>query len=119
MNIRSIASPKRLLLAVLAIALLALLACGSSATTATAEPASGGTTTGGVPTATPQPATAAPAVRDTGVNPGKVVLLMPAWGNERFDNIHTPGGGNNYLKFMHADGVNGDKNGKLIPGIVT
>ena len=119
MNIRSMDNPKRLLVAVLAIALLALLACGSSATTPTAEPASGGTTTGGVPTATPQPATAAPAVRDTGVNPGKVVLLMPAWGNERFDNIHTPGGGNNYLKFMHADGVNGDKNGKLIPGIVT
>jgi len=43
---------------------------------------------------------------------------MPAWGNERFDNIHTPGGGNNYLKFMHADGVNGDKFGKLIPGII-
>lgn len=99
------------------IALFALVACGSSST-ATAEPESAGSTAGAVPTATPQAADSSPDMSGGDVNPGKVILMMPAWGNERFDNIHTPGGGNNYLKFMHADGVNGDKNGRLIPGII-
>ena len=114
MNIRAMTNPKVLFFAGLFFALFVAIACGSSAT-ATPRPAA--TTAAVVPTAVPV-ATEAPEVMEPAVNPGKVILMMPAWGNERFDNIHTPGGGNNYLKFMHADGVNGDKTGKLIPGII-
>ena len=133
MGLRKIATPTQLFGLALVIALLALVACGSSATstpvpadtavppTATSAPPAPGDTQA-PPTSTPRPvatATTAPVVAAPDVNPGKVTFMLPAWGNERFDNIHVPGGGNNYLKFMHADGVNGTPEGTLTPGILT
>ena len=133
MGLRKIANPKQLLGLALVIALLALVACGSSATstpvpadtavppTATSAPPAPGDTQA-PPTSTPRPdptATTAPVVAAPEVNPGKVTFMMPAWGNERFDNIHFPGGSNNYLRLMHAQAVAGSPEGKLVPGIAS
>jgi len=138
MKLRAMVKPKALLFAGLFVALFVAVACGSSATstprpTTAAAAAQPTTAAAAQPTtaAAAQPTTApaaqpkavtapttAPVVTQPAVNPGNVVLMLPAWGNERFDNIHTPGGGNNYLKFMHVDGVFGDKTGKLIPGVI-
>ena len=133
MGLRKIANPKQLLGLALVIALLALVACGSSATstpvpadtavppTATSAPPAPGDTQA-PPTSTPRPdptATTAPVVAVPEVNPGKVTFMMPAWGNERFDNIHFPGGSNNYLRLMHAQAVAGSPEGKLVPGIAS
>ena len=133
MGLRKIATPKQLFGLALVIALLALVACGSSATstpvpadtavppTATSAPPAPGDTQA-PPTSTPRPdatATTAPVVAAPEVNPGKVTLMLQAWGNGRFDNIHTPGGGNNYRRFMHAQPIAGNLNTELLPSIIT
>ena len=129
MGLRKIATPKQLFGLALVIALLTLVACGSSATSTpvpadtavpptSAPPAPGDTAV--PPTSTPRPvatATTAPVVAAPDVNPGKVTLMLPAWGNGRFDNIHVPGGGNNYLRFMHAQAVAGGPDTILRPSI--
>ena len=132
MGLRKIATPKQLFGLALVIALLALVACGSSATstpvpadtavppTATAAPGD----TQAPPTSTPRPdatATTAPVVTSPDVNPGKLIWMMAAWGNGRFDNIHgTSGGSNNYRRIVQTQQVAGDPaRGALIPGIIT
>ena len=132
MGLRKIANPKHLFGLTLVIALLALVACGSSATstppadtavppTATSVPTAPGDTVV-PPTSTPRPvatATTAPVVSAPDVNPGKVTLMTPAWGNERFDNIHYSDQNSAFAAWMHALPVAGNENGVLIPGVAT
>ena len=115
MDLRKIANPKQLFGLTLVIALLSLVACGSSATS-TPVPAD----TAVPPTSTPRPvatATTAPVVSAPDVNPGKVTLMTPAWGNERFDNIHYSDQNSAFAAWMHALPVAGNENGVLIPGV--
>ena len=132
MGLRKIAKPKHLFGLTLVIALLALVACGSSATstppadtavppTATSVPTAPGDTVV-PPTSTPRPvatATTAPVVAAPDVNPGKVTYMVPAWGNERFDNIHFSDQNSQFIVFMHSLIVAGNEKGELIPGLAT
>ena len=45
--------------------------------------------------------------------------MVPAWGNERFDNIHFSDQNSQFIVFMHSLIVAGNEKGELIPGLAT
>ena len=122
-------NPKLILLTPFLIALLFIIACGGSATAvptavpATAVPATAvpATAVPGRPTAVVA-ATTPPQMTDTGVNPGKVLMMTGDFGNERFDTTFGSSGVDTNRQF-HGFLVDSDVDdeGRLIviPGIAT
>ncbi len=111
-------NPKSLFLGSIIIALFFVLACGSSAIATPAPAATTAPAATAVPTARPA-ATVAPVAPPTSVNPGKVILMLPGWGNERFDNIHVISANANYMLLMHAKQIAASRDGQMLPGIAT
>jgi peptide/nickel transport system substrate-binding protein len=72
---------------------------------------------------TPRPTAAKQVVPDVvvdaDVNPGKVTLMTPAWGNERFDNIHYSDQNSAFAAWMGVHVVAGNEKGQLLPGLAT
>ena len=105
----------------LLILLALMVACGTSApATSTARPpaATGAPATGstGVPAAAPT-ATTVPAAL---FSPGKVVMMQTVWGTQAFEPRYTLGlGETTYIRALHANLIEGNRDAQLIPGILT
>ena len=119
---------KVLLLSPVLIALVFIIACGGSATPTTAPvatspppatdiPATATTGEVSLPTTVPQVVAITPPVAETAVHPGKVVMVMPTLGNERWDPIHSQGGTTTIIRPLNAILIAGNPEAQMIPGI--
>jgi len=97
--------------------MLFIVACGDSATATTAPTAPAA----GLPTAVPQDSATPQDVVATGVNPGKLTMMVGDLAAERFDDIYAPGatGGLAYLRLMGGYLISDNEKREMVPGIAT
>ena len=101
----------------LGLVLLFAIACGASAT-ATPRPTSApAATSAPVPTAVPAATAVPPAPASAAV--GKLTLMLPQLGNERWDNPLQNGAVLSYNRLQGAELAARDEDSKLIPGLAS
>ena len=69
------------------------------------------------PTAVPAPASA--SASEAKVHPGKVTVMVPALGNERFDRAYSTGADKNHSRLVHGFFIATNEKTELVPGIAS